>query len=322
MGQRTRLDQITSIVVMLSAVVVAVTVGFRALRSQPLPAPQALAAVSQIGDSSWEEALDLGIAVGGAIQPRVTIVELTDLECPACRAFQSTLDGLLSERGQDIRLLYIPYPLPYHRFAIAAANAAECAAETGTLPQWIHAIYQKQDSLGLKTWANYASDAGIADTANIAQCAKVSEPSARVQSGLALGARIGATGTPTVILNGLHYRDTPTREQLEHAIDSVLKSNLAISAQHLLMMGKVLDSASNAPVQGALVDLINASGVAEIRDTSEAAGDFTLQGKDGRYHLSVKRTGYRSFMGSLRDLRGEQPPNVIFLARTGDPSTQ
>jgi protein-disulfide isomerase len=129
---------------------------------------------------------------------------------------------LLAERVRDVRALYVSFPLAYHRFALPAARAAECASESGGFRRWIDVVYSKQDSLGLKSWASYAVEAGIVDTARIQACATSRAEFVRIAAGQDFGSRIDLTGTPTVIANGWRFRDTPTKETLGRAIDDLL----------------------------------------------------------------------------------------------------
>jgi protein-disulfide isomerase len=213
-----RLDRLVSAALTLSALAIAASVVYRTVRPQAFAAapPNATA---QLSDAAWRKIVDAGEFERGNPQAPITIAEFTDLECPACRGFQSVLDTVLANHAPDVRLLYIPNPLPYHRFAKSAANAAECSIALGApLQRWIEVIYAKQDSLGLKSWGSYASEAGIQDTLRLATCARSSKMAQRIQAGLALGSEIKLNGTPTVVLDGWRFGETPTLDELERAI--------------------------------------------------------------------------------------------------------
>lgn len=315
MTERSRTDRASSVVFMVCAAAMALAVVYRTFR----PAQAVSATTRQpaaVSEAIWQNALGAGIFIGGSREGPVTIVELTDLECPACRGFESTLDDVLVERPTDVRLLYVPHPLSYHRFAMAAAKGAECAADVGSLPRWIKTVYAGQDSLGLKSWGAYAADARISDTALIARCAREARPSPRVQNGLALGSSLGSVGTPTVIVNGLRFFDTPTKDQLEKVIDSAGRSAPRI-AERLTLLGRVLDSATSAPVASATVALLTAAGEVIAHDESTADGGFGVRTANGRYRIRVTRVGYDTFVASrLTELRGVLPPHVILLSQT------
>src|SRR3989338_597285 len=83
----------------------------------------------------------------------VTVVEFADLQCPACRAAHLTLVGpLLEQRGQNIRYEFHHFPLSSaHRYAMASAEAAECAADQGKFWEYVDLNYINQDKLNPDT---------------------------------------------------------------------------------------------------------------------------------------------------------------------------
>ena len=107
-----------------------------------------------------------------------------------------------NEFGDSVAHLLVHFPLENHRFAIPAARAAECALAEDRFADYVDLIFEKQDSLGLKTWVSYAVDSGVQDTVSFKQCNASEQPLPRVERGLELGGQIDARGTPTVIING------------------------------------------------------------------------------------------------------------------------
>ena len=102
----------------------------------------------------------------------------------------------------------------------AVASAIE---REGAFPEWTHTVYEKQDSLGLLTWARLAAIAGAADTAFIQQCAMDAKPVQNIEMGLKLGQSMGVSGTPTILLNGWRYAQTPTERELLSAVSKILR---------------------------------------------------------------------------------------------------
>lgn len=317
MSERSKLDSLALWTIIASAAVVAAAAGYRAFFARPGTARIPESAVLQVSDSVWATLMATGIRIAGAADAPVTVVEFTDLQCPACRSYQATLEGVLARRGADLRLLYVPYPLQYHRLALPAANAAECAAEAGGLMRWITTIYGGQDSLGLKGWGTYASEAGILDTAYIAQCAQQPAPAKRVRDGLSLGTLIGVAGTPTIVVHGLHFGSSPSGDRLESLLDSILSSRPELHLP-LTLPGRVFDSALGTPLQGAAVALRDAAGDVIAHGQSDAAGEFHLRAREGWYRLHVTKPGYSPLVGRLYELRGALPPHVIDLAPEAD----
>jgi protein-disulfide isomerase len=186
--------------------------------------PRGTSSVSARPDfiSFWKDALPNAILIGGPTKAPVTLVVVSDLECPVCRSFHATLTDVLARRPEDVRAFYLSFPLSYHRFAEAAARAVECAEAVGAFRRLVDVIYENQDSLGLKSWSSYAQAAGIVDTASFAACATNHDPVPRLKAGRDFGKRINLTGTPTVLINGWRYPYTPSTEDLDRAIDAVL----------------------------------------------------------------------------------------------------
>lgn len=171
----------------------------------------------------------LAHSLEGRSTAEVQIIVFSDLECPFCRRYYTTLKAIAQEYGARVHVNFVHFPLPSHRFARVTAQAAECAAIQGRADPFIEAAYGKQDSLGLKTWASFARDAGIADTFAFTRCVEKAPTFARIDSGLAIGREIGVRGTPTVLLNGWLLEVPPPKGELTRAIEAVLKGRSPFS---------------------------------------------------------------------------------------------
>jgi protein-disulfide isomerase len=201
------LDRAVSIAVAVAAVAIAAAVVKRSFF--PVPAPLASETVAERAApmiDTWRDALEHGITIAGDSLAAVTIVEFSDFECPACRGFHEVLRDVSGRRSRELRIVYVAYPLPSHRFAMPAARGMECADSLGRASQWADAIYRSQDSLGLLGWGEFARRAGIPDTARIVQCATRRASFRRIDAGLALAEEHGITATPTFWVNGLQFR--------------------------------------------------------------------------------------------------------------------
>jgi uncharacterized membrane protein/protein-disulfide isomerase len=62
---------------------------------------------------------------------KVTVVEVSDFECPHCRNVHRTLSELLPAYGDRVRLVRIAAPMPTHAGGHNAARAYLCALEQG-----------------------------------------------------------------------------------------------------------------------------------------------------------------------------------------------
>ena len=83
-----------------------------------------------------------GLTPTGAANPKVTIVEFSDFQCPFCiRAFP-TVEQVLKDYKKDVALYFKQYPLvQIHPFAQKAAEASLCAADQGKFWEWHNKIF-------------------------------------------------------------------------------------------------------------------------------------------------------------------------------------
>jgi protein-disulfide isomerase len=154
---------------------------------------------------------------------KVTILEFADFECPACRQFEPTLRAARAKYPSDVAVVFRHWPLPYHHFALPAARAAECANAQGRFEAMHDLLYARQDSLGLKSFASFAADAGVADTAAFDVCNRSGGPVMALAADTTDARQLGGRGTPTVVVNGL-LLGVPNGAALDKAIQDALKS--------------------------------------------------------------------------------------------------
>ena len=173
----------------------------------------------------WSDLVAAGHRMGSS-SPRLTILEFADFECPACRSIESSILGpFLAEHPQDVAVVFRHWPLDYHRFAIPAAIAGECADRQGRFEAFYRVAYAKQDSLGLKTFASFAEDALVPDAAAFAACLEDSTAMVRIRQDAKVALALGGRGTPTIAVNGWLFLHPPTRTQLDSALTAARKES-------------------------------------------------------------------------------------------------
>lgn len=153
----------------------------------------------------------------------VVVREYSDLQCPACRGAYEQLNPLLLEKyGKDIRFEFMHFPLQtIHPWALAAAEAAECAADQGKFWEFTDLIYAEQEKLSssqLRTWAESLS----LDLDTYDRCTKSHIKRKEILAESDEGSALGVRGTPTYIVNGVIVE--ATGEALSKAIEEAKKS--------------------------------------------------------------------------------------------------
>jgi len=136
----------------------------------------------------------------------VTIVEFGDLQCPACKAAQPTIEALVAAEP-NVRFVFQNFPLEMHNWAAKGAAYADCIgrASNDTFWKFIAKTYETQSDITAENadekLTAIADGVGVKG-ADIAACAAKPETKARVDASLALGKSVDVTGTPTLFING------------------------------------------------------------------------------------------------------------------------
>src|SRR3984893_2262339 len=155
-----------------------------------------------------KQLLDKGITgpERGPKDAPVTIVEFGDLQCPACKAAQPTIEALVAAEPHA-RFVFQNFPLEMHNWAAKGAAYADCVGRASNDAFWkfIAKTYETQaditaDNADEKLTA-LADGAGVKG-ADIAACTVKPETKARVDASLALGKNVDVTSTPSLFING------------------------------------------------------------------------------------------------------------------------
>ncbi|MBI2597839.1 MAG: thioredoxin domain-containing protein [Candidatus Diapherotrites archaeon] len=145
----------------------------------------------------------------GPASAKVTIVEFSDFQCPACGAAYPVLKQLTQEYFDRVKFVYRDFPLSaIHPFAQKAAEAAACANKQGKFWEYHDALFENQQKLAVVDLKKYAADLGL-NTADFAACLEQGEFALEVSNDAADAGRFGVRATPTFFINGKMYSNMP-----------------------------------------------------------------------------------------------------------------
>jgi protein-disulfide isomerase len=136
----------------------------------------------------------------------VTIVEFGDLQCPACKAAQPTIEALVAAEPQA-RFVFQNFPLEMHNWAAKGAAYADCVGRASNDGFWkfVSKTYETQAEITAENadekLTALADGAGVKGS-EIAACATQPETKSRIDASLALGKKVDVTGTPSLFING------------------------------------------------------------------------------------------------------------------------
>jgi protein-disulfide isomerase len=171
-------------------------------------------------EARWRDAFAIANHDSDSLAP-VQIVEFSDFQCPFCARFNETLKAVRAKRPNRISVAFVHLPIESHPFALAAANASQCAAEQNFFWPFVDKLFQRQDSIGKKAFRRFAVESGVPDVAGFQSCVDKKLTFEKVQKGPELGKAWKIRGTPTVYINGWRQPKPPDEAELTRLVDSI-----------------------------------------------------------------------------------------------------
>jgi protein-disulfide isomerase len=154
----------------------------------------------------------------GPADARVTLVEYGDYECPYCGALHPVIEAARKAFGGNLRFAFRHFPLrSTHPHALAAAKAAEAAAEQGRFWEMHDRLYRRQTQLEDADLLRHARKIGL-DVARFERELAARPHEVRIREDLASAAQSGAGGTPSLFINGERYQGSLDRDDVFAAL--------------------------------------------------------------------------------------------------------
>ena len=157
----------------------------------------------------------------------VTIVEFVSMECPFCARSSETIDELLENRPDDVRVVTKHFPLGMQPEAEPAARAVEAAARQGDAEFWAmqKALYHHIDNYGdvpmEELGAAIAEELGM-DVDQFRTDFNDDAIADAVEADRQLGQELGVRGTPYFLINGAELSGAQPLEDFDQIVDEQL----------------------------------------------------------------------------------------------------
>ena len=163
----------------------------------------------------------------------VTLLELSDFQCPYCARHTLQTGPLLYEAyiaTGKVKHVFVQHPLAsLHPQAPKAAEASLCAAKQGAKDFWLmhDLLFEKSEEWSgqenlTELFKGYAAELGL-DTAAFVTCLESGETAAQVQSELERGEALGVSGVPAFFINDWFISGAQSFEEFQRVIEAVLK---------------------------------------------------------------------------------------------------
>lgn len=165
--------------------------------------------------------------IKGSSDAKVTIVEYSDFQCPACKSYEPIINEVIDSYQDKIKFVYRHFPLKsIHPNAESAAIAAESAKIQDKFWEMKEILFDKQSE-----WVNendpkdlfikYAEEIDL-DKEKFEQDLENKTVISKVNSDYNSGIAIGLNSTPTFIVNGKIIDNPQSVDEFKALIDKEL----------------------------------------------------------------------------------------------------
>lgn len=143
----------------------------------------------------------------GSDSAKINLIEYSDFQCPACRAYEPFVKQALQDLNGAIKFTYKYFPLiQVHKNALISAKAAEAAGRQGKFWEMHDLLFEKQDEWAelsdpTNLFTNYAKSLNL-NVNKFEQDLTAKEVEQKVQENLEEAINTGLNSTPSFILNG------------------------------------------------------------------------------------------------------------------------
>jgi len=165
--------------------------------------------------------------VVGAGNKNVTLTEYGDFQCPACKSYYPLVKQIKEIYGDDITFQFRNFPLnQIHPNAFAGHRAAEAAGKQGKFFEMHDLLYENQDSWSSLPDPNSMFD-GFAQQLGLNMDQYNSDFASEavndtINADIKLGQEVGATSTPSFVLNGEKIENPQNLEEFKKLIDEAI----------------------------------------------------------------------------------------------------
>ncbi len=221
----------TTILTIVVAVLLAAAVGrYSAVVAPPQGATKA---AKKAGDAAAKPvAVKAGAAATDAVpktmpsvgktDAAVTIVEISDFQCPFCSKVGPTLKKLKEQYPNDVRILWANNALSFHNRAKPAASASLAAHRQGKFWEMHDKLFANQRALTDDNFKKWAKELGL-DAGRFESDLKDPALAKQVDAEQAAANALGARGTPAFFVNGKLLSGAQPFPAFKTAVDEALK---------------------------------------------------------------------------------------------------
>lgn len=138
---------------------------------------------------------------GNLKNPKITVVECSDFDCPFCKRVTATVDQFMKEYGDKTALYFRNYPLPMHKMAEPAHRAAIAAQAQGKFWEMHDILFENREKRSDEDLKAVAAQIGL-DVAKWEKDFNDPATAKRLKDDMEACTALEVRGAPGFLING------------------------------------------------------------------------------------------------------------------------
>lgn len=189
---------IGSLLTILVIIGIAIGITQKPVETTAIPTADLLADSAQVGNN----------------EAKVVLVEFSDFECPACKAYKVAIDDLLKNHSETLLFAYRHFPLPQHEYAKEAAYAFEASAKQGKQWDTYHYLFASQDKFSKDFFKDIPNEIQL-DKEQYLKDLESDEIKSKVDADLTYAFGRKLSSTPSFFMNGVKISPNSPKNLIE-----------------------------------------------------------------------------------------------------------
>jgi protein-disulfide isomerase len=156
----------------------------------------------------------------GTANAKITIVEYADFQCPACGMSYPVIKEVMKEHAGNVQLFYKHMPLSFHPMAEPAAYYFEAIFKQDRTKalKFYDLLFENQRSLKNVEFIRQMAKKAGADMGKVAKDISSPEIQKIVKDDMSEFEKLGFTGTPVIVVNGVALHGAQPKEEVDKII--------------------------------------------------------------------------------------------------------
>jgi len=161
-------------------------------------------------------------AIKGNVNAPVTVAVFSEFQCPFCKRVLPSLEAIEKEFGEKVRIVFKHNPLPFHKDAFPASEAAMCANDQGKFWEYHDKLFDNQRALKSENLNAYATELGL-NMATFKRCMSAGTHKESILADQELAGKVTARGTPNTFINGRKMTGAKPADEFKALVAEELK---------------------------------------------------------------------------------------------------